>query len=38
MKIKAEIDKQKAWEDEELHDSGLKIVILEGFYTLAEVE
>ena len=27
-KIKHEQDKAKAWEDEELHDSGLKVVIL----------
>lgn len=33
MRIKAEVDKQKAWDDEELHHSGLKVVILKGFYT-----
>ena len=38
MKVKAEQDKQKAWEDEELHDSGLKIIVLQGFYTQTEVE
>ena len=38
MRIKAEQDKQKAWEDEELHDNGLKIVILQGFYTQEELQ
>ena len=33
MRIKAEMDKQKAWDDSELHHIGLKVVVLEGFYT-----
>lgn len=33
MRIKAEMDKQKAWDDSELHHVGLKVVILQGFYT-----
>ena len=28
MRIKAEMDKQKAWEDSELHHVGLKVVVL----------
>lgn len=38
MRIKAEMDKQKAWDDSELHHSGLKVVILKGFYTTAELQ
>ena len=37
-KVKQELAKQKAWGDEELDNIGLKIVVLEGFFTLAEVE
>ena len=36
MRIKAEMDKQKAWDDSELHHVGLKVVILQGFYTQEE--
>ena len=38
MRIKAEMDKQKAWDDSELHHVGLKVVILEGFYTQLELK
>jgi hypothetical protein len=27
-----------AWDEDQLHEVGLKIVILEGFYTLEEIE
>lgn len=33
MRIKAEVDKQKAWDDSELEHSGLKVIILQNFYT-----
>ena len=38
MRIKAEMGKQKAWEDSELHHVGLKVVILQGFYTQDEMQ
>jgi len=38
LRIKAEHERQMAWDEEELHEVGLKIVILEGFYTLEEME
>jgi len=38
LRIKAEHERQMAWDEEELHEVGLKIVILEGFYTLDEIE
>ena len=38
MRIKAEMDKQKAWDDSELMHVGLKVVILEGFYTEEELQ
>ena len=37
MRIKAEQQRQFAWEEDELHEIGLKIIILEGLYTLDEV-
>lgn len=38
MRIKAEVDKQKAWDDSELEHAGLKVVILQGFYTPEELQ
>ena len=38
MRIKAEHERQMAWDEDQLHEVGLKIVILEGFYTLEEIE
>lgn len=38
LRIKAEHDRQMAWDEDELHNVGLKIVILEGFYTSQELE
>ena len=37
MRIRAQVEKQKAWDDHELEQGGLKVVILEGFYTLEEI-
>lgn len=40
MRIKAEQERQLAWEDDlhTMHEKGLRIVILEGMYTLEEVQ
>jgi len=38
MRIKAEHDRQMAWDEEQVHEVGLKIIILEGFYTIDEIE
>ena len=38
MRIKAEMDKQKAWDDSELEHAGLKVIILVGFYTQEELQ
>ena len=39
LRIKAEQDRQLAWEDDlhTMHEKGLRIVILEGMYTEEEV-
>jgi hypothetical protein len=38
MRIRAEQERQMAWEDDDqVHDRGLRIVILEGIYTQLEV-
>ena len=37
MRLKAERERQMAWDEDELHEVGLKIVILEGFFTVVEV-
>ncbi len=40
MRIKAEQERQLAWEDDlhTLHEKGLRIIILQGIYTQDEVE
>lgn len=37
LRIKAEHERQTAWGDEEIHNIGLKIVVLENFYTYDEM-
>ena len=37
MRIKAQQERQNAWDEDDEHDIGLKIVILEDFYTVEEV-
>jgi hypothetical protein len=39
LRIKAEQDRQLAWEDDlhTLHEQGLRIIVIEGFYTEEEV-
>mgnify|MGYP000923657906 CR=1 FL=1 len=38
IRIKAEMEKQKAWDDSELHHAGLKVVILKDFFTQEELQ
>ena len=38
MQLKAEKAREMAWSDEEVKDVGLKIIVLEGFYTREEVQ
>jgi hypothetical protein len=37
MKLKAEKQREEAWDDLEVTSIGLKIVVLEGFYTFDEI-
>ena len=34
LRIKQEMDKQKAWDDHEIESQGLKVVVIEEFYTM----
>ena len=38
LRIKAEQKRNLAWDDDEVHDIGLKIIILERFFTQDEVD
>ena len=37
LRLKALHIRDQAWDDEVVHQIGLKVVILEGFYTLEEI-
>lgn len=38
MKIKADQDRQMAWDEDEAHQIGLKIVAIENLYTIDEIK